>query len=212
MLGHLPDQEDFCPITKFVTKSKIKVRILIFILRGKNKIENIFIPQDWTVVRDPQKRMGPYAYKNSEWVSFDDIDTIGQKIQILKDYKLGGAMIWALGKILILFTKKKSVDKEKFSRIAIKIIKLYIVKVTSLPKHISNYIDLDDFNGQCSPTEYPLLKTINLKLGRISKFKPPKPLVTNKKQNTKTIGSKFIVPYPGFFYYPWNYYLQYQQK
>ena len=79
--------------------------------------------------------------------------------------------------------------------------------------HISNYIDLDDFNGQCSPTEYPLLKTINLKLGRISKFKPPKPLVTNKKQNTKTIGSKFIVPYPGFFYYyPWNYYLQYQQK
>ena len=106
MLENLPDQEDFCPITRFVTKSKIKVRILIFILRGKNKIENIFIPQDWTVVRDPQKRMGPYAYKNSEWVSFDDIDTIGQKIEILKDYKLGGAMIWALGKILILLTKK----------------------------------------------------------------------------------------------------------
>ena len=82
-----------------MTKSKIKVRILVFILRGKNKIENIFIPQDWTVVRDPQKRMGPYAYKNSEWVSFDDIDTIGQKIEILKDYKLGGAMIWALGKM-----------------------------------------------------------------------------------------------------------------
>ena len=51
------------------------------------------------MVRDPQKRMGPYAYKNSEWVSFDDIDTIGQKIEILKDYKLGGAMIWALGKM-----------------------------------------------------------------------------------------------------------------
>ena len=51
------------------------------------------------MVRDPLKRMGPYAYKNSEWVSFDDIDTIGQKIQILKDYKLGGAMIWALGKM-----------------------------------------------------------------------------------------------------------------
>ena len=74
--------------------------------------------------------MGPYAYKNSEWVSFDDIDTIGQKIEILKDYKLGGAMIWALGKM--------------FSRIAIRIIKVcihtYIVKVTSLPKHIFQII------------------------------------------------------------------------
>ena len=122
MLENLPDQEDFCPITKFVTKSKIKVRILIFILRGKNKIENIFIPQDWTVVRDPQKRMGPYAYKNSEWVSFDDIDTIGQKIEILKDYKLGGAMIWALGKILILLTKKNPWTKRNFLELQLKLL------------------------------------------------------------------------------------------
>ena len=40
--------------------------------------------------------MGPYAYKNSQWVSFDDIDTIEQKMQLIKDYDLGGAMIWAL--------------------------------------------------------------------------------------------------------------------
>ena len=74
------------------------------------------------MVRDPQKRMGPYAYKNSEWVSFDDIDTIGQKIQILKDYKLGGAMIWALGKILIFLTKKKSVDKSNFQELQLKLL------------------------------------------------------------------------------------------
>ena len=95
---------------------------MIFILRGKNKIENIFIPQDWTVVRDPQKRMGPYAYKNSEWVSFDDIDTIGQKIEILKDYKLGGAMIWALGKILILLTKKNPWTKRNFLELQLKLL------------------------------------------------------------------------------------------
>ena len=71
---------------------------------------------------------------------------------------------------------------------------------------------MDDFNGQCSATEYPLLKTINLKLGRISKFKPPKPLVTKNKKNSKTVEDKIIISYPQFYYYPWNYYLQYQQQ
>ena len=85
--------------------------------------------QGWKVVRDPQKRIGPYAYKGSQWVSFDDIDTIQQKMNYLRRNKLGGAMIWAL--------------------------------------------DLDDFNGQCTSVNYPLLKTVNKGLGRISKFRPP---------------------------------------
>ena len=34
----------------------------------------------WTVVRDPENRMGPYAYKGNEWVSFDDIDTVQMKV------------------------------------------------------------------------------------------------------------------------------------
>ena len=50
----------------------------------------------WTVVRDANKRMGPYAYGGDEWVSFDDIDTIKQKTEYLKSMGLGGAMIWAL--------------------------------------------------------------------------------------------------------------------
>ena len=47
-------------------------------------------------MRDDEHRMGPYAYKGNEWVSFDDIDTIHQKTEYIKSMKLGGAMIWAL--------------------------------------------------------------------------------------------------------------------
>jgi len=50
----------------------------------------------WNVVRDSQKTMGPYAYKNAEWVSFDDIDTIEEKMALLRKWNLGGAMVWAL--------------------------------------------------------------------------------------------------------------------
>ena len=40
-------------------------------------------------MRDSQKTMGPYAYKNAEWVSFDDIDTIEEKMALLKKWNLG---------------------------------------------------------------------------------------------------------------------------
>ena len=30
----------------------------------------------WTVVKDPEGRMGPYAYKGNQWVGYDDVDTI----------------------------------------------------------------------------------------------------------------------------------------
>lgn len=92
--------------------------------------------QGWKVVRDDENRMGPYAYRGNQWVSFDDIDTIEQKIQLLKDYGLGGAMIWAL--------------------------------------------DLDDFNDQCGNGKYPLLKTINFGLGRITDYQRPALLVTDE--------------------------------
>lgn len=50
----------------------------------------------WTVVQDPEGRMGPYAYKGSQWVSFDDPDMIRKKAQFVRDLGLGGGMIWAL--------------------------------------------------------------------------------------------------------------------
>lgn len=50
----------------------------------------------WTVVEDSQGRMGPYAYKGNQWVSFDDQETLRRKTQFLKEMGLGGGMIWAL--------------------------------------------------------------------------------------------------------------------
>ena len=50
----------------------------------------------WTVVKDPQDRMGPYAYNGDQWVGFDDIDTIRRKSEFVRDNGFGGGMIWAL--------------------------------------------------------------------------------------------------------------------
>lgn len=36
----------------------------------------------WTVVKDELKRMGPYAYKGNQWVSFDDAEMIRMKVCI----------------------------------------------------------------------------------------------------------------------------------
>ncbi|GLV44511.1 Chitinase 10 [Carabus blaptoides fortunei] len=50
----------------------------------------------WTVTRDPEGRIGPYAYSGNQWVSYDDIAEIRRKSQLVKDMGLGGGMIWAL--------------------------------------------------------------------------------------------------------------------
>ena len=40
--------------------------------------------------------MGPYAFKGTQWVSFDDVAMIKHKSEYVKKMGLGGAMIWAL--------------------------------------------------------------------------------------------------------------------
>lgn len=40
--------------------------------------------------------MGPYAYKGNQWTSYDDVAVIKRKSELVRDMKLGGAMIWAL--------------------------------------------------------------------------------------------------------------------
>ena len=37
----------------------------------------------WTVVKDPEGRMGPYATKGDQWVSYDDSDMIKYKVRHL---------------------------------------------------------------------------------------------------------------------------------
>ncbi|XP_026742791.1 probable chitinase 10 isoform X2 [Trichoplusia ni] len=50
----------------------------------------------WKVVKDPHQRMGPYAYKDNQWVSFDDVDIIKKKVNFMKSLGLAGGMVWAL--------------------------------------------------------------------------------------------------------------------
>ncbi|XP_050082117.1 probable chitinase 10 [Anopheles aquasalis] len=82
----------------------------------------------WSVQRDPEGRIGPYAYSGNQWVSYDDVDEIRRKSQFVKQMNLGGGMVWAL--------------------------------------------DLDDFRGKCGCGTHPLLRTMNLELGRISTQSP----------------------------------------
>lgn len=50
----------------------------------------------WNVVQDSQRRMGPYAYKSDQWVSFDDAEMILRKAEYVRSMGLGGGMVWAL--------------------------------------------------------------------------------------------------------------------
>lgn len=51
---------------------------------------------EWTVVRDPENKIGPYAHKDDRWVSFDDVDNVRTKAKYIRNMNLGGGMIWAL--------------------------------------------------------------------------------------------------------------------
>ena len=48
------------------------------------------------MVQDAQGRMGPYAYKGNQWVSYDDKKTLRRKSELIRSLGLGGGMIWAL--------------------------------------------------------------------------------------------------------------------
>jgi chitinase len=44
----------------------------------------------WKVVHDPKGRIGPYAYKDNQWVSFDDQAMLKKKVQFIKELGIGG--------------------------------------------------------------------------------------------------------------------------
>ncbi len=49
----------------------------------------------WTVVRDPHY-MVPYAYKNRQWIGYDDEQSLTLKTYYLLSKGLGGAMLWSI--------------------------------------------------------------------------------------------------------------------
>ncbi|KAF2898095.1 hypothetical protein ILUMI_08080, partial [Ignelater luminosus] len=55
------------------------------------------ITKAWTVVQDPIKRIGPYAYFGNQWISFDDAAMVKHKSQYIKSKGLGGVTVWSLG-------------------------------------------------------------------------------------------------------------------
>lgn len=50
----------------------------------------------WSVVRDPQNRIGAYAHHGNQWVSYDDVEDVRVKAKYMRDMNLGGGMIWSL--------------------------------------------------------------------------------------------------------------------
>lgn len=50
----------------------------------------------WTVERDDEGRIGPFAHRGSQWVSYDDVAEIRRKSNLIKKMNLGGGMVWAL--------------------------------------------------------------------------------------------------------------------
>lgn len=48
------------------------------------------------MVQDERGRMGPYARKGTQWVSYDDPAMIRKKSQLVRALNLGGGMVWAL--------------------------------------------------------------------------------------------------------------------
>lgn len=57
-----------------------------------DKVQN----KGWTVVKDPQGRLGPYAYHGNQWVSYDDQEMLRRKSHYIRKMGFGGGMIWAL--------------------------------------------------------------------------------------------------------------------
>ena len=48
------------------------------------------------MVQDPERKIGPYAFKGDQWVGFDDTEQVRLKSELIKKLGLGGGMIWAL--------------------------------------------------------------------------------------------------------------------
>ena len=62
---------------------------------GYNEICESFLREKWTIVRDPY-HMAPYAFRDRQWVGYDDMESIALKALLAVKMNLGGAMFWSL--------------------------------------------------------------------------------------------------------------------
>jgi chitinase len=49
---------------------------------------------EWTVVQPNADALGPYAYKENQWVGYDDEEIVRKKSEFVVEHKLGGIMFW----------------------------------------------------------------------------------------------------------------------
>uniref|UniRef100_A0A336M4R4 CSON003228 protein n=1 Tax=Culicoides sonorensis TaxID=179676 RepID=A0A336M4R4_CULSO len=76
----------------------------------------------WTVVR-PTLEVAPYMYRDRDWISFEDFQSVQDRVDLANKYNLAGVKIWSL--------------------------------------------EQDDYDNDCKyECEFPLMRTINNRLGR----------------------------------------------
>lgn len=52
--------------------------------------------EDWTVVDVDPNSVGPYAYKDNQWVGYDDDEIARKKSRYVVENNLGGIMFWSI--------------------------------------------------------------------------------------------------------------------
>lgn len=51
---------------------------------------------NWIVEKPDPESVGPYAYKDDEWVGYDDEEMVSRKAKYVADKELGGIMFWSI--------------------------------------------------------------------------------------------------------------------
>jgi GH18 family chitinase len=52
--------------------------------------------KQWTVKMDLTRSWGPYAYKDKQWVGYDDAEFLTRKARFVKSQQFGGMFIWTM--------------------------------------------------------------------------------------------------------------------
>jgi len=62
---------------------------------GYNEICESLKQGGWTIVRHAEHRV-PYAFKGDQWIGYDDITSLNEKMDYINSLNLGGAMMWSI--------------------------------------------------------------------------------------------------------------------